>query len=270
MNVKLVSAAIVAGFITFSAMADDDWSREQKSLASLIGPEPQADSLSKSIGVIDRWLQEGTTGYRFERYGVSVGEYQGQKAWVVDYYFASRNAYGDLTDCHVKVYFRNGEPIGATEPHSLADDESAEREAQAEARQKIAKELADEESAQREEQQKIEEEKKADELKRIRNRLLLSGGDFGREGDFVYAYAKVTNNSGASVQFIEVHVVGYNSANEIVSYQDTYAVGSEYLRPGETAKFKAMLDDDHREISSVGWKIAPINEGQVLTRSSAQ
>jgi hypothetical protein len=59
---------------------------------------------------------------------LTEGEYESQKAWVVDYYFECRNAFGKPIDFHVKVYFRNGERIGNTEPKSLLQKEWAKEE----------------------------------------------------------------------------------------------------------------------------------------------
>lgn len=61
-----------------------------------------------------------------------------------------------------------------------------------------------------------------------------------RDGEYTLVGGSVLNNGERAARFVTVEVKVRDSAGQVVDTGTTYAVGSEYLRPGESSRWRWM------------------------------
>jgi hypothetical protein len=79
----------------------------------------------------------------------------------------------------------------------------------------------------------------------------------------VYVYGTVTNTNDVAIKSVSVKVSGFKTAEEIVSDTTAYVSSREYLKPGQTGRFKAMLRDETGEITSTDSEVEKIYNSEV-------
>jgi hypothetical protein len=79
---------------------------------------------------------------------------------------------------------------------------------------------------------------------RIGQQLVVGHEKCSGEYGYSTATGRVTNGSSYTVQFVKLEARFYDRKGQVIDISSTYAVGSEYLRPGESAEFRASSTAD--------------------------